>query len=310
MKLDITNKIYNDEDAAREHLEGQLWPNGPVCPHCGSTEATALKGKAHRKGVYQCNACRDQFSVTVGTVFERSKIKLHKWVLAAHLMGASKKGVSSKQLERMLGVTYKTAWFMSMRLREAMTDEAPAGGLGGENKVVEADESFVGGKKKNVHKGKPEPKKHAVVALVERDGGMRASHVADVTAKTLRETLVTQTSRKSYLMTDENKAYKKVGKEFAGHGSVNHSADEYVRGTFWHTNTAESFFAIMKRGVYGTFHSVSEQHLQRYVNEFAFRWNTRSKLGFDDFDRAEAILQGAKGKRLTYRRTDAIAQVE
>ena len=233
MKLDITNKIYNDEDAAREHLEGQLWPEGPVCPHCGSVEATALKGKTHRKGLYQCNACRDQFSVMVGTVFEKSKIKLHKWVLAAHLMGASKKGVSSKQIERMLGVTYKTAWFITMRLIEAMREEMPARGIGGENKVVEADETFVGGKKKNVHNGKPEPKKHAVVALVERDGEMRASHVADVTAKTLRETLVTQASRKSYLMTDEAPAYKGVGKEFSGHGSVNHSADEYVRGAFW-----------------------------------------------------------------------------
>jgi transposase-like protein len=271
MKLDITAKIYNDEDAAREHLEAQLWPDGPVCPHCGSVEATALKGKAHRKGLYQCNGCREQFSVTVGTVFERSKIKLHKWVLAAHLMGASKKGVSSKQIERMLGVTYKTAWFITVRLREAMRDDVPEGGVGGQNKVVEADETFVGGKKKNVHKGKPEPKKHAVVALVERDGGMRASHVADVTAKTLRETLVTQASRKSYLMTDEATAYKGVGKEFSGHGSVNHSAQEYVRGTFWHTNTAESFFAILKRGVYGTFHSISEQHLQRYADEFAAR---------------------------------------
>ena len=307
MTLDITNKIYHDEDAAREHLEAQLWPEGPFCPHCGSVEATALKGKAHRKGLYQCNGCREQFSVTVGTVFERSKIKLHKWVLAAHLMGASKKGVSSKQLERMLGVTYKTAWFMSMRLREAMTDEVPASGIGGENKVVEADETFVGGKKKNVHNGKPEPKKHAVVALVERDGQMRASHVADVTAKTLRETLVSQANRKSYLMTDEAQAYKSVGKEFSGHGSVNHSADEYVRGTFWHTNTAELFFAILKRGVYGTFHSVSEQHLQRYANEFAFRWNTRAKLGFDDFDRANLMLKGSVGKRLTYRRIDAIA---
>jgi transposase-like protein len=302
--MDLTNPIYHDEEAARQHLEAQIWPDGPVCPHCGSFEATALKGKAHRKGLYQCNDCREQFSVTVGTVFERSKIKLNKWVLAAHLMGASKKGVSSKQLERMLGVTYKTAWFMSKRLREAMRDEVSAGGIGGENKVIETDETFVGGKKKNVHKGKPEPKKHAVMALVERDGGMRASHVADVTAKTLRETLVTQANRKSYLMTDEALAYKSVGREFSGHGSVNHSADEYVRGSFWHTNTAESFFAILKRGVYGTFHSVWEQHLQRYANEFAFRWNTREKLGFDDFDRANLLLKGASGKRLTYRRTD------
>src|SRR3984893_7062863 len=150
MKLDITNKIYNDEDAARAHLEEQLWPDGPVCPHCQSKNVTPLHGKAHRKGLYQCNEndCREQFSVTVGTVFERSKIPLHKWVLASHLMGASKKGISSKQVERMLGVTYKTAWFMTMRLREAMTDPA-AGPLGGRGKVVVSDETFVGGKKKN-----------------------------------------------------------------------------------------------------------------------------------------------------------------
>jgi transposase-like protein len=304
MKLDLTNKIYHDEDAAREHLETQLWPNGPVCPHCKATKVTALKGTAHRKGLYQCNECREQFSVMVGTVFERSKIGLHKWVLAAHLMGASKKGVSSKQIQRMLGVTYKTAWFMTMRLREAMGEQAPDGGIGGENKVVEADETFVGGKKKNAHNGKPEPKKHAVVALVERGGEVRANHVPDVTAKTLRKTLVTQASRKSYLMTDEAPAYKGIGKEFSGHGSVNHSADEYVRGMFWHTNTAESFFAILKRGVYGSFHAVSEQHLQRYVNEFVFRYNTREKLGFDDFARANLLLKGAAGKRLTYRRAD------
>ena len=172
MKLDLTNKIYNDDDAARAHLEDQLWPSGPVCPHCGSVNSTRLEGKAHRKGLLQCNDCREQFSVTVGTVFERSKIPLCKWVLAAHLFAASKKGISSKQIQRMLGVSYKSAWFMTMRLREAARAKHSSP-LGGEGKIVESDESFVGGKKKNVHKGKPEPKKHAVHALVERGGEVR-----------------------------------------------------------------------------------------------------------------------------------------
>ncbi|NJO34570.1 MAG: IS1595 family transposase [Rhodospirillales bacterium] len=304
MKLDITNKIYNDPDAARAHLEEQLWPNGPVCPHCGSFNATALEGKAHRKGLYQCNEheCREQFSVTVGTVFERSKIGLHKWVLAAHLFAASKKGISSKQIQRMLGVTYKSAWFMTMRLREASKDKY-ASPIGGEGKIVESDETFVGGKKKNVHKGKPEPKKHAVHALVERGGEVRAKHVADVTAKTLREAIFTQASRKSEFHTDESLTYYWMGKEFAKHKTVNHSQDEYYKDGAG-VQSAESFFAIMKRGITGSFHSVSEQHLQRYLDEFAFRWNNRSSLGIEDFERANQLVKGAAGRRLTYRGPD------
>ena len=305
MKFDLSNPIYNDPDQARAHIEAQLWPNGPVCPHCSSQEATALEGKAHRKGLYQCNACRLQFSVTVGTVFERSKIGLHKWVLASHLMAASKKGMSAKQIERMLGVTYKTAWFMMHRIREAMSPEAVAdtGPLGGVGKTIEADETFVGGKAKNAHKGKPIPKKSPVVALVERGGKARAKHVADVTAKTVREVLVTSASRKSELNTDDALIYYWLGREFAKHRSVNHSKDEFVsKDGEAHTQTVESFFAIMKRGIMGSFHSVSEQHLQRYVDEFTFRWNHRSALGVEDFERANAIVKGAAGKRLTYRR--------
>lgn len=305
--LNITNPIYHDEDKARAHMEAQLWPDGPICPHCGSINATAMHGKAHRKGLYQCNDCREQFSVTVGTVFERSKIPLNKWVLATHLMAASKKGMSAKQLQRMLGVTYRTAWFMAHRIREAMspapvTDTGP---LGGEGKIVESDETFVGGKAKNVHKNKPIPKKHAVHALVERGGQVRAHHVPDVTAKTLREKMVTQASRKSTLNTDDSLVYYWTGKEFAGHRAVNHSKGEYVsKDGAAHVNTAESFFALLKRGVFGSFHAISEQHLQRYTNEFAFRWNTRASLGIDDFERANRILAAAKGKRLRYRRPD------
>ena len=306
MKFDITNPIYNDPDAARVHLEDTLWPMGPVCPHCKSQDATALHGKAHRKGLYQCNACREQFSVTVGTVFERSKIPLHKWVLASHLMAASKKGMSAKQIERMLGITYKSAWFMMHRIREAMAPAAvkDLGPLGGAGKIVESDETFVGGKKKNVHRGKPEPKKKPVLALIERDGQMRAKHIPNVTARTVREVRRTNVSRKSELNSDDSLVYYHVGKEFAKHRSVNHSKDEYVGPDGETVNTAEAFFALLKRGLMGSFHSVSEQHLQRYVDEFVFRWNTRQSLEIDDFARAKAILKAAKGKRLTYRRTD------
>ncbi len=306
MAFDLTNKIYNDEDAARAHLEAQLWPHGPVCPHCNSKNATALAGKAHRKGLYQCKDCRDQFSVTVDTVFERSKIPLHKWVLATHLMAASKKGMSAKQIERMLGVTYKTAWFMMHRIREAMGIEPQtAGPIGGDEKIIEADETYVGGKSKNVHRGKPVPKKHMVVALVERRGEVRVKHVADVSGKNVRDALVRNASRKSMLMTDDHVYYVSIGKEFYAHQSVNHSKGEYTDPTrFAHTNTVESFFALLKRGVIGSFHSVSEQHLQRYADEFAFRWNTRSAVGIEDAERARLILEGAQGKRLTYRPTD------
>ncbi len=263
-KLDITNPIYNDDDAARVHLETLLWPNGPVCPLCGVSgdRITKLMGKSTRPGVYKCKDCRKPFSVTVGTVMERSHIRLAKWVLAAQLMASSKKGMSAKQLERMLGTTYETAWFMFHRLREC-TIGTKSGPIGGGNKVVESDETFVGGKKKNVHNGKPEPKKHAVVTLVERGGQVRAKHVPNVTAANIKQHLSMNVDKASYLMTDESPVYVTPGKDYAGHASVNHSKDEYVRlGGFVHVNTAESFHALVKRGMYGTFHAVSEHHLQ------------------------------------------------
>ena len=293
----LTDPIFTDANKAREHLESILWPNGPVCPRCGVMEdrITKLKGKSTRPGVYKCKDCRKPFSVTVGTVMERSKIPLNKWVLAAHLMSSSKKGMSAHQLHRMLGTTYETAWFLAHRLREAMTDYSP-GPIGGENKVVEADETFVGGKAKNKAFGPP-PEKAAVFTLVERDGEARSFHVTKVNSKTLRPIMFENADRESYLMTDESKVYTKTGKAFAGHGTVNHSAGEYVRGKFWHSNTAESFFAILKRGVYGTYRSVSEAHLSRYLAEFDFRYNHRK---VSDTERADALLFGAKGKRLMY----------
>lgn len=300
--IDLTNPIFSDADKAREYLEAQRWPNGPECPHCGVVhEATKLKGKSTRPGVYKCKACEKPFSVTVGTVFQDSKIALNKWLLATFLLSGSKKGISSKQIQRHLGVTYKTAWFMTMRIREAMTPAAKTEGpIGGGGKTIEADETYVGGKAKNVHKGKPIPQKRPVVALVERGGEVRAKHVADVTAKTVREVLVTQASRKSDLKTDRAALYDAMGQEFNSHEAVNHSVGEYVREDA-HTNTIESFFAIIKRQMYGTHHAVSGQHLQRYVNEIAFKWNNRSALKIEDTERANNTLKGIGGKRLTYR---------
>jgi transposase-like protein len=247
---DIRNPAFTDDNKAREALEAVRWPDGPFCPHCGNSDQDKIakgEGKAHRPGLYYCAACNGQFTVTVGTVMQRSKIPLSKWLFAMHLMGASKKGMSALRLQRMLGVSYKTAWFLCHRIREAMVPTNP-GPIGGENKVVEADETLIGGKKKNRAFAKKEPKKHTVLALVDRDGDSRSFHIADVTAKTLRKKIVAAASRKSYLATDELASYESIGKEFSGHGSVNHSADEYVRlGGFLHINTAECRFSLMKR---------------------------------------------------------------
>lgn len=299
-----TQARFTNDDAAREHLEGLLWPNGPVCPHCGGTERNSrLNGTSHRPGLLFCGDCRSQFTVTVGTVFERSKVPLHKWVYATHLMCASKKGISAKQLERMLGVTYKTAWIMSHRIREAMNIE-PAGQLGGDGGPVEVDETFWG------NKGKNKPGAHGfhhtmkVVSLVDRKGEKRSFHVQKVNPATLRPILEAQIAKQAHLMTDEAGQYKKLGKEFAKHSIVTHSGKEYARGSVT-TNTVESSFALLKRGLVGTFHSVGEQHLQRYATEFDFRWNTRQKLGFTDADRTAVALKNVSGKRLTYRRIDA-----
>ena len=304
--MDITAARFTNPDAARQHLEALHWPNGPVCPHCGSDDATRLVGKSHRAGLVQCNACREQFTVTVGTVFERSKVPLHKWLLCNHLLCASKKGMSAHEIHRLLGVTYKTAWFMCHRIRAAMAPINPAP-LGGEGKVVEADETYVGGKEKNKHaskrarRGRGPGDKLAVVSLVERDGHVRSFHVANLTASNVRPLLVTTVARSTALMTDQSQLYVKVGAEFASHQSVMHAGGEYVRGRV-HTNTIEGFFSIFKRGLVGTYHHMSEAHLARYTAEFDFRYNTRT---INDSERADEALMGAAGKRLTYRRADA-----
>jgi transposase-like protein len=297
----LTAPRFTKEPAARKHLEAIRWPDGPICPHCGSVN-NASKITGAREGLWFCADCRKQFTVTVGTLFERSHVPLHKWLMAVHLMSASKKGISAHQMHRMLGVTYKTAWFMAHRIREAMRDTNP-GPLGGENKTVEVDETYVGPKAGNRKSRNVRPKE-AVVALVEREGKVRSMHVKRVNSKTLRPAIVKQVSRKSYLMTDESTVYPKIGREFAGHGTVNHSIEEYVRGGFWHTNTVENYFSILKRGLTGVYQHVSEAHLKRYLGEFDFRYNERAGLGVTDDERTVKALKGIEGKRLTYRRTD------
>jgi transposase-like protein len=300
MTCDLANPIFTDEARATAHMEADRWPDGAYCPHCGSFNVHKMAGKT-QAGMFLCNDCREKFTVRTGAIFERSHIPLHTWLLATHLMAASKKGMSALQLSRMLGLPYKTSWFLCHRIRESMkpTGTAP---IGGENKVVEADESFIGGKAKNRAYAKKEPKKHAVLTLVERDGKSRSFHITNVKAKTLREKIVTTVSRKSHLMTDELASYEKVGKEFANHGTVNHSANEFVKlGGFAHTNTAECRFSLMKRAVFGTHHSISEAHLPRYLAEWDFKWNTRKMT---DGERAATALKGIEGKRLTHRIPD------
>lgn len=297
---DLTAPYFTSADKAREHLERLRWPNGPVCPHCGVVGAHyQLDGKAHRPGLWKCKDCRQQFSVTVGTVFERSKIELNKWLLAVHLICSSKKGMSSHQIHRMLGVTYKTAWFMTHRIREAM--KSTGGGLlGSGGQPVEADETYWG-KEKNKPVRAGGGHKMKILSLVERGGEKRSFHVPSVTAKTLRPILLEQISQKARLMTDEYRSYTRVGKQFAEHSTVNHAAKEYARGDIT-TNTVESSFALLKRGLIGTFHHVGEQHLQKYATEFDFRWNNKETT---DGERAVVLVSQIGGKRLTYRQPNA-----
>jgi transposase-like protein len=321
MTIDLTNPIFHDETAAREYFEAVRWPDGPVCPHCGSVRVTRMEGEAHRAGLFNCRDCRNQFSATVGTVFERSHIPLHKWMLANHLMNASKKGVSAHQLHRTLSLPYKTAWFMAHRLREAMRDPTPTP-LGGEGKVIEADEAYHGKReiprepqRHDKYRAKPTKRgkgggaqKRPIVALVERGGEARAVHMNTVTSKNLRDFMVKNVSRKSKLHTDESNLYPAIGAEFARHETVNHANKEYARGKgddLVTTNSAEGFFGVFKRGMTGVYQHCGEQHLQRYLDEFTFRYNNRIALGVNDTERAETALRGAEGKRLTYRRINA-----
>lgn len=292
---------FQDAEKARVYLEALRWPNGPVCPHCGVVGGHyTLTGKSTRPGLWKCKDCREQFTVTVGTVFERSKIALHIWLQAVYLLCSAKKRISSHQLHRTLGVTYKTAWFMTHRIREAMTDDA-AGLLGGGGGTVEVDETYWGNVKgKSVRAGSGHKMK--IVSLVERHGKARSFHVKNVKSSTLQAYMEGSISPSAKLMTDEAGRYTPIGRAFASHEVVNHSKGEYVRGNA-HTNTVEGFFSILKRGLVGTFHHVGEQHLHRYVSEFDFRYSLRAKLGVTDSERTDYALKGIGGKRLTYRRT-------
>ena len=308
---DLHNPIYTNDDKAREHLEALRWPSGPICPHCGVIDnAVKLEGKSTRKGVYKCRDCRKPFSVTVGTVFERSHISLSKWLLAVHLLSASKKGMSSHQLHRMLGVTYKTAWFMSHRIREAMRPIKPSP-IGGEGKVVEADETYVGGLEKNKHKNKRSlfshggATKEAVLSVVERDGQVRSVHTGRANTAVLKPIITALVHNRTVLLTDDANHYKSIGAQFPAHQVVNHSKGQYVFGDV-HTNTVEGFFSVFKKGMKGVYQHCSPVHLQRYLNEFDFRYNHRIGLGTSDKERADMALLGITGKRLTYRRTDQV----
>jgi len=295
----LSNPIFHDETKAREWLEARVWPNGPVCPHCGVIDqATLMKGKSHRQGLYQCNACREPFTVTVGTLYERSKVPLHVWLAVTHFMMASKKGMSALQISRMIGKPYKTVWFLCHRIRESLKD-APNGPLGGNQKIVEVDETYIGGRAKDRAHSQP-AQKQAVFSLVEQEGNVRSFHVATVSASTLRPIINENVNKASSLMTDESPIYPKIGEAFSLHGTVNHSANEYARSYFWHTNNVEGYFSLLKRAIFGTFHHVSEAHLHGYTAEQDYKFNTRKMT---DLERLSQSITGIVGKRFTYRRT-------
>lgn len=293
---------FQNEEAAFEYVEAHLWPLGPVCPHCGEKERIGrLNGKTTRIGLRKCYGCRKPFTVRQGSIFEDSHLALHLWLQVIHLMCASKKGISTRQIQRMLVCSMKTAWFLSHRIREAMAERGSAlPPLGGSGMVIEADETFIGAKAGRKLR-RPVVAKQTVFALVERDGKARSFHLPKLRASSIRGALAENTLRQSTLMTDEAPAYKFIGWNFKRHDYVTHSEDEYVRGDV-HTNTVEGFFSILKRGLYGTYQHVSEAHLHRYLSEFDFRYSNREKVGIDDSTRTGLTVRGARGKRLTYER--------
>ncbi|HEX9877735.1 MAG TPA: IS1595 family transposase [Gammaproteobacteria bacterium] len=330
----FSDPIFTDADKAREYLEAKLWPNGPWCRHCGEADETRIvkvemtreprkpvEGKKHRPsraGLYRCNTCRQQFTVTVGTVFERSKIPLNTWLLATFLLCSPKKGMSAHQLWRMLGFgSYRTAWFMAHRIREALKDGGMFGPLGGSGKVVEADELYQGkrenplpskqrGDRPFTKRGKGGPAaKRVVIGLVERGGKTKLVHINHATKESVRDVVVRNASRESALHTDESRLYTTLGEEFGAHRTVHHASGEYVRyedAAMVTTNTIENVFSVFRRGIHGVYQHCGEAHLHRYLNEFAFRYNHRSGLGVSDMERTDEALKGIEGKRLTYRR--------
>ncbi len=313
LSFSVLDERFTDPQAAAEYLESIRWPDGPVCPHCGESERKAyrLNVKGTKRRLWKCAECRKQFTVMVGTIFEDSHIPLNKWLLAFYLLCSSKKGMSAHQLHRMLGVTYKSAWFMAHRIRYAMEQPPFARLLTG---TVEVDETYVGGKVRRANKVQSRPldprqpdkrkqtgrgsDKVPVVALVERGGEVRSIRMANVTADNIGGAIRRHVSREAHLRTDSYPSYKLVGRDYASHEVVNH-AEEYVRGDA-HTNTAENFFSILKRGINGIYHHVSEAHLPRYLAEFDFRYNTRAANGYTDAERTKLALSMVERKRLTY----------
>ena len=306
----LSGHYFHNEEAAYEFVEARIWPHGPVCPHCGGVEKNRkMQGKSTRIGVYKCYDCRKPFTVKVGTIFESSHIPMNVWLQAIFLVASSKKGISSNQLHRMLGVSLKSAWFMSHRIREAMRsgDFAQFGAGGG---VVEVDETYIGHDKtikpKGEKRGRGFHHKNKVLSLVDRNSGQARSFVVDdVKASTLAPIVRENLSREAHLMTDENYSYIMVGREFSAHGIVHHKRGEYVQkeNQNLHTNTIEGFFSVFKRGMKGVYQHCAHNHLHRYVAEFDFRYNNRKALGVNDAERADKLLKGFIGKRLTYETT-------
>ncbi len=308
----LDKKHFHDETAAYAWVEARVWPNGRICPHCGVVDDSgALNGKSTRIGVYKCYSCRKPFTVKVGTIFEASHIKLHVWLQAMFLLCGSKKGISANQLHRTLGITLKSAWFMAHRIRLAMKDDGSSGPLGGEGKIVEVDETYIGPQQYVMKDGKRVGKqgpggKVRVMTLVERKGAARSVVLPNFTSATVREVLNKNVSLKSRLMTDEAGPYFDPGYDFADHQTVKHGASEYVRGDVT-TNTVEGYFSVFKRGMRGTYQHCGEQHLARYLSEFDFRYSNRSALGVEDVERTERAIRGIIGKRLTYKAADKLA---
>ncbi len=301
-----------DEQAAYDFVESIVWPDGPICPHCGNADAAKiglLKGKSTRLGVRKCYACYKPFTVKVGTIFESSHILLHIWLQAMTLLCSSKKGISTNQLHRVLGVSLKSAWFMSHRIREAMDDKGGSGPLGGPGKIVEADETYIGKNEAEFRDGKWHTKqglgrgKIAVTTLVERRGRSRTIKVEHLKTEEIRAFVLNEADARSRLMTDGSPIYGKMRRHFAQHETVNHSQGEYVRGDVY-TNTVEGYFSVFKRGMRGVYQHCKARHLPRYLAEFDFRYSNRAALDIDDEQRTINAIRGIVGKRLTYRAAD------
>ncbi|MGO9007770.1 MAG: IS1595 family transposase [Beijerinckiaceae bacterium] len=309
MSIDLTNPIFNDEAAAWTHFEAIRWPHGPVCPHCGVIGAAdKVTGKTARHGLYRCHECVKQFTATVGTVYESSHIPMHKWLLATHLLCSSKKGFSAHQLMRTLGLgSYRTAWFMAHRIREAMTDHNPTP-IGGKDKTVEIDETVIGrikgAPKSTSAMGGRSGYRNVALTLVERGGSARSFHVSGTTIAELKPFIHANVERGSAIMTDQAAWYPEIAAMFASHDTVNHAKDEYARyegRKVITTNTVEGYYSIFKRGMKGVYQHCAEKHLHRYLSEFDFRYSNRIALGVDDTTRAAKAVKGVEGKRLTYR---------